>query len=417
MEQPENPPSYVRNLCADIHKDSLKIGIYARYGGSGTIPFDIMPGLGDDIWAGVNPKKPERILNDVALINAHGGRWNIGEFPTNHENVRGEPKYRGNGRRPADTYRDLARQGAEFSRQRQPFCQHTRPVPHVVLLHAASTHYDHVIHYVNKGESGGFSETSDGTFRQNEPGKINSRIYWPNNKPIEESLVGAYLALMENHVHFNFTIEDRLADDLKNAALLVLSEQHLLSPESQAAIQAYVRNGGQVLATGSTRHAGLDDLLDLQSKSPKSVGKGRTLYIPGDFFGSYAKRSGYMTASTKANGAALREEAGRFFKTLLPADPYQLDAPPWIEWTLRRNADKSEFLIQLINRKIDWKLPATPTAAPLRCSLALNAAPVAVTLEPGAEPLEWEFANDRLTIHLTPAALTHHRIIRITRKN
>ena len=416
VEQPESPPPYVKNLCADIHKDHLELSIYARYGGSGAIPFDLMPGLGDDIWAGVHPKNLERILNDVALINAHGGRWNIGEFPTNYKTVRGEPKYRGNGRRPADVYLDLARQGAEFSRKRQPFCQYSRPVPHVALLHSASTHYDHVVRNVNgEGGSGGFGKTSDGTFRQNQPGKITSRVYWPNNNPIDESLVGAYQALLENHVHFNFTIEDRLADDLKDAALLVLSEQHRLAPVSVAAIQIYVRNGGRVLATGSTRSAGLDALFDFESESPKSVGKGKTLYLPENIFRDYAERSGY-SPKPKGNAAELRERVARILGTLLPADPYRFDAPPWFEWTLRRNVDETELLVNVINRKLNWKLPAKLPAAPLRCSLALGAAPVAVTLEPGGEPLKWKFTDGRLGIDLAPSAFAHHRIIRIVRK-
>jgi len=416
VEQPETPPPYIKNLSADIHKDPLELGIYARYGGSSAIPFDLMPGLGDDIWAGVHPKSLDRVLNDIALIIAHGGRWNIGEFPTNYKNVRGEPKHRGNGRRPADVYLDLARQGAEFSRKRQSFCQHSRPVPYVALLHSASTHYDHVVRNVNgEGGSGGFGKTSDGTFRQNQPGKTNSRVYWPNNHPIDESLVGAYQALLENHVHFNFTIEDRLANDLKDAALLVLPEQHRLAPESVAAIQTYVRNGGRLLATGSTRSAGLDALFDFESHSPRSLEKGRTVYLPENFFGHYAKKSGYSTSSPKANGAALREQVARILETLLPANPYTFDAPPWFEWTLRRNAEETEFLVHVINRKLDWKLPANPPAAPLRCSLALGAAPDAVTLEPGGERLKWKFTDGRLVVDLHPAAVAHHRIIRIVR--
>ena len=283
VEQPENPPAYVRNLSADIHNDHLELAIYARYGGSGPIPFDLMPGLGDDIWAGASPKKLEKIFNDVALIIAHGGRWNIGEYPTDFTSLRKEPKYRGDGRRPADIYIGLARKGAEFARLRQPFCQHTKPVPHVLLLHSASTHYDHVIQNVNGlTAADNLGKTSDGTFRRNDADGINSRVYWPGNNPIDGSLVGAYQALLENHVHFNFTIEDRLANDLKEAALLVLPEQHRLSPASVAAIKTYVRNGGRLLATGSTRRAGLDELFDFDSESPKRVGKGQiSLHLNG----------------------------------------------------------------------------------------------------------------------------------------
>ena len=199
--------------------------------------------------------------------------------------------------------------------------------------------------------------------------------------------------------------------------MLVLSEQHRLTPASVAAIQAYVRNGGRVLATGSTRQAGLDGLFDFESELPKSVGQGMTLYIQANLFESYAKRSGYSTSSPNANAAALREQVAGIFETLLPNDPYRFDAPPWFEWTLRRNAEETELLVHVINRKLDWKLATAPPAAPLRCSLALEAAPVAVTLEPGAELLQWKFADGRLVVDLDPAAVAHHRIIRIILKS
>lgn len=68
VKQPETPPPYIRNLSADIHKDQLELGIYTRYGGSGPIPFDLMPGLEDDRWAGVRPKKLDTVLNDPEVV-------------------------------------------------------------------------------------------------------------------------------------------------------------------------------------------------------------------------------------------------------------------------------------------------------------------------------------------------------------
>ena len=413
VEQPETPPAYIKNLSADIHNDNLELGLYARYGGSGSIPFDLMPGLGSDIWAGVRPKKLGTILNEVALITAHGGRWNIGEYPTDSTSLRKEPKYRGNGSRPADKYVDLARKGAAFARERQHFCQHTKPVPYVALLHSASTHYDHVIQNFNDpAAKDGYGKTSDGTFRRNQPGLINSRVYWPGNHPIDESVVGAYQALLENHIHFNFTIEDRLAEELKNAAMIVLPEQHRLSPASVEAIKQYVRNGGRLLATGSTRHAGLDDVLDFESEKPKRVGNGQSLYLRENLFQRYSERSGY-SHQPKGDAAALRKETARIFKMLLPENPYTFDAPPWFEWTLRRNAKETELLVHLINRKINWSLPSDLSAAPLRCSLLLDSAPEAVSLEPGGENLKWSFDGSRLVITLDPNSVRNHRIIRI----
>lgn len=414
IEQPETPPNYIKNLSADVHKDPLELGIYAKYGGSGKLPFDIMPGLSSDVWAGDQPKKLETVLNEVAIINAHGGRWNIGEYPTNFKSLRQESKKRGVKSRPADVYLELAKQGAQFSRSRQTFCQHTSPLPHISLLHSASTHYDHVINHTNQAHRGdGFGKTSDGTFKLNQKGKINSRIYWPNNHPISPNLVGAYQAMLENHLHFNFTIEDRLSEDLKNTKLLVLVEQHRLSPKTQETIRSYLQNGGKVLATGSTRLSGLSDLFNDASTSPRSIGKGQVLYLKENFFGDYIKSSGY---SRRPKGASdqLRNKALELFKTILPKDDYNLIAPPWFEWTLRQSENKHNLMVHLINRKTNWSGPLTPEPKQLRVSLRLDTCPKNISLEPGNEKVQWNYDEGKLEFSLKTSQVQNHRIVHVS---
>ena len=56
----------------------------------------------------------------------------------------------------------------------------------MALLHSASTHNDHVIRNFNGlTRQDGYGKTSDGTFKRNESGRINSRVYWPGNNPID----------------------------------------------------------------------------------------------------------------------------------------------------------------------------------------------------------------------------------------
>jgi hypothetical protein len=80
LAQPEPPPSYVKNLSADIHSHPMNLCLFARYASTVGLPFDLMPGL-TDRWAGTKPKTELEVLQTAAVITANGGRWNIGEFP------------------------------------------------------------------------------------------------------------------------------------------------------------------------------------------------------------------------------------------------------------------------------------------------------------------------------------------------
>lgn len=449
MEQPETPPAFIKNLSADIHNDHLELGLYARYGGSASVPFDLMPGLGDDIWAGIHPKSLDKIYNDVALITAHGGRWNIGEYPTTFTKLRAEPKYQGNGYRRADIYFDLANKGAQFARERQVFCQNTKPVPYVAVLHSARTHYDHVIQNTTTvNDKGGYGMTSDGNLSRSDTGAINSRIFWPNNKPVYDNVIGAYESLLENHIHFNFITEDQLQQSLDGVKLLVLPEQHLMEDATVAAIRRYAANGGALLATGSTMDAALSDLfgvaaaaeqnhltvridnetIELDStrtvrpttaqvletfadtKTPWITRNNNCIYVAGDIFQEYFERSGYSYKPT-GNADALREYCNQIYTRLLPDNGIKMAASPWIEMTLRKNTE-DELLVHLINRQINWK-QTTGSDQPIKLSIPAVQPPQTVTLQPAGTPVQFKHINNRIELQLKPERIPHHQILEI----
>ena len=206
LEQPQAIPDHIVNLSGDVHAEPLAAGMYARYGATADVPYDLMPGLGSDMWAGIEPKPLAQIKVDIAVITANGGRWNIGEFPTNRK-VRADSKDQ-TAERPVDEYLRLATEGAEFARARQVWTHKTKPVTYGGILLGATTHYSQVIpRYANNRKAWkDFVLDSEGKARFNEPSQSNeskTRIYWPGNRYMVQDVVGAYEALLENHIQFS----------------------------------------------------------------------------------------------------------------------------------------------------------------------------------------------------------------------
>lgn len=457
IEQPEEPPYFAKNLSGDIHKDSLELGLYARYGGSGHLPFDLMPGLGNDTWAGVNPKTVEQIYNDVAIITAHGGRWNIGEYPTNFTTLRSEPKFQGPGYRRADIYLDLAVKGADFAYARKEFCMDTKPVRYAAMLHSANTHYSHVIFNVtHKTADDELRKTTDGDFQKNEKGKVNSRIYWPDHKYIYDDLLGAYESMLENHIQFDIIAEYQLQKNLSDYKLLVLAEQRYLDDATVAAIKQFVADGGSVIASGSTVDSGLADVLGLsgnwsmaapqQAKLNNQIlpvekvwlveadgakvvqtyqdgstpfitenvyGKGRAVYISGNIYQEYFKSCGYSHV-IKGEDDNLRNLLGRLYNRLLPKDGIVFNADTWYEVVMRTNG-ADNYYVHIIDRAINWRQRKTESRGNIDIALAFEKEPSSVTLEPGAQKLKYEYAEGRLKISVDNAMIQHHGIVNIAK--
>ena len=444
--QPETPPSFIRNLSADIHHTPLRFGLYARYGAACGVPFDIMPGLGSDTWAGKRPKPLSQVLEDIAIITANGGRWNIGEFPTW-------------GERPVEKYVELARKGAEFARARQTWTHRTESIPYVAILHSASTHYSKVLpHALGRvGKTGGHVLTSDGTFERVTP-KANpgrTRVYWVNNRPVSEDITGAYEALLESHVHFDIINEDTLEKRLGGCALLVLAEQFRLEGRTVERIRRYVRSGGCLLATGSTINAGLGDVLGLDladgqhgpsasllfrgkrltfglhyKVSPTTAevlqyfdepagspavtlnrsGKGAATYMSANIFDLYHRQCP-LSRKPKGDVAPLRELVRTVLDRVMPERPTRISAPPWIEIALRRKG--ASMLVQLINRAIEWRGKAAEAHGPICINLRVSERPSRVVLQPGADHVDWRWADGWLHAEVPIGEVGVHRILEV----
>lgn len=407
IAQPEPPPSYVRNLSADIHSNPMDLCLFGRYASTVGLPFDLMPGLTNK-WAGTVAKPKEEVLQAAAVITANGGRWNIGEFPMSAD------------RQPAAEMLELAKAGAEFVRARQSWTQQTEAVPLVAVLQTASTQYRRVI---PRGE--------EDTPKRNNP--AGTRIYWHNNHPIPREIAGAGAGLLENNIPFDIINEAVLKKRLGDYKVLIVADQFYLDAETVTAIRQFVKNGGGLLATGRTIESDLAELLGVQLASGAVPGRatmelngakvaveaplrvratgahvmqsfgggadspaitrrthgGRVLYIAADIFRTYLKESPF-TSGTKPrsiNGSYRAAMMG-WIDTVSPALGYACSAPPWIEVGLRgKNGD---LLVQLVERTFEWGTdPDLET--PVELNLALKTQPATVRLQPGDREIQWNW--------------------------
>lgn len=447
ITQPEPPPPFIGNFSADLHSQLLEMCLFSRYAATMGVPFDIMPGL-TDRWAGKIPKGAQEVLQAAATITANGGRWNIGELPASRD------------KQPADEMLKLAKAGADFVRERQAWTQHTKPAPLVAVLQAAATQYARVIPRT-KGESkeGIASVVSDSgrieTVAQNGPGM--TRIYWHDNRPVPLEVYGACEALLENNIPFDIINEATAKQRLPEYRLLIVGDQFRLDSDTLSAIRLFVKNGGGLLATGRTIESGLAETLGISSDSiaplqnavlkigaesftlpggvkvkadgadmkgtfagstrapailAHKLGKGRSLYVAGDFFRMYADASPYTVwAKTRTGNATLRRTVADWIAEIVPDLGYSCSAPPWIEVAFRIKSDA--LLIHFVERTHEWRNDLYEVKQPITLSLALNAKPGQVLLHPGSRPVEWKWQEEKLQAAIPIDQIRTHSILEI----
>lgn len=447
LAQPEIPPSYVRNLSADIHSQLMHNCLFARYASTTGVPFDLMPGL-TERWAGTKPKSPDEVRQTAAIITANGGRWNIGEFPMSPEN------------QPADEMLELAADGAGFIRERQAWTHLTEAVPLVAILQSASTQYSRVIpvpQYLPS--SGGEYVVSDNGMTvymaKDNPGY--SRIYWFNNRAIPDEIYGAGAALLENNIPFDIINEETLKQNLDKYKLLIVGDQFRLDEETVKAIHRFVKRGGGLIATGRTIESDLQKVLGVKKLSPEplkesilqhgstgipvqsairisvgkakvlkhyagkdsspavtkiSAGKGQALYVAGDFFKTYMDVSPYTPwVKPRAGNKEMRTAVAEWIKEITPGLGYSCSAPPWTEVALREK--DGQLLIHFIERTFEWRNDLYKINDPIELSMNLKGKPEKVLLQPGNREVNWEWKNDSFNVSIPVEEILTHSILQV----
>ncbi len=311
---------------------------------------------------------------------------------------------------------------AKFCRARQELCHHAQAVPQLGLLLSTADHYRRV----------------NSLF-----GRDHSRIN------------GILQALLESQWPVEVLGEHQLAGRLADYPLLIVPECDYLEPAFRDSLAAYARDGGRLLLLGPNTarlfasELGLQTQGNLQTNAAlQLVHGGQTLALKGNV--QFAHVPGAQTcgqllaanalqvtgrpaatlvkfgrgqlAATHCNlGQAylrdrpelLRRYLSDLVRALFPQPLVEVQGSPEVEVTLMRNRGK--LLLNLINtagpHQTQPILDDIPPVGPLTVSLRLDRKPAAVTLEPGARPLAFEFQDGRL--RLTVPRVEIHDIIAV----
>ena len=447
IAQPEPPPPYIRNLSMDIHSQLMHVCLYARYASTVGLPFDLMSGLTNK-WAGTNPKTVQEVEQAAAIISANGGRWNIGEFPASQD------------KQPVDKMLELAIAGTNLIRERQEWTQYTSPVPLVAVLQSASTQYARVIPSQNNitKTQGDYIVSDNGTTTfvgKDNPGK--SRIYWHNSLALPNEIYGAGAALLENSIPFDIINEAILKERLNEYKVLIVGDQFRLDHETVAAIRHFVEKGGGLIATGRTIESDLKELLGVQLSSDALLkadtikingsgvnlqsglrisargakvldifsgpegspavtvyksGRGRVIYVAGDFFKTYMDASPYTPwIKSREGNVAMRKSVKDWIALVSPDLGFDCIAPPWIEVGLRTKDDK--ILMQMVEHSFEWAKYLTQDVEFIELKIDMAKRPEKVLLQPGAREVTWEWHKGKLISKIPVSEVKVHSILEI----
>jgi alpha-L-fucosidase len=116
---------------------------------------------------------------------------------------------------------DIMADLAKFCRQRQPFCQNTKPIPQVALLYSNTGYKSEITTVYNTGD------------RKQEP------------------MIGVLNALLYSQLPTEILQEHHLKDRTKDYPLIVIPEWKKIDEELQNELVDYVRQGGNLLVIGS----------------------------------------------------------------------------------------------------------------------------------------------------------------------
>lgn len=316
---------------------------------------------------------------------------------------------------------------AKFCRARQALLHHAQPVPQIALLFSTAAHYRMI----------------NGLFSRN-----HSRIS------------GVLQALLDSQQSVEVVTEAQLAGHLADYPLIIVPEWQYLDPAFKADLVTYTQNGGHLLLVGPRTAALFASELDAQlqgsaqANSPLHLGS-TTDVVTGDrqavTLGSRATAVGQIRAVPAADattppaaptpaasiaplgrgqiaatyfsfgGASTKEpnEPARQFladlvRRLFPAPLAEVTGSASVDVSVARN--HGELLINLVNtagpHRTQGILESIPPVGPLTVKIRLAAPPAHLTLEPGARPLPFTYA-DGIAL-LTVPSLAIHDIITIT---
>lgn len=315
---------------------------------------------------------------------------------------------------------------AKFCRARQAICHHALPVPQVGLLLSTADQYHRI------------------------------------NGPFSRDLVriqGILQALVEGQQSVELLGEHQLAGRLAEYPIIVVPECQYLDAQFRKNLIAYVKAGGNLLLVGPSAarlfesELGLQVPADAKGNSPLHLAHaGSTTPIACQAvtvaLGKDAKPFGTLHESTdsklpsrpaatiatlgkgriaatfftagqpylKGRPELLRRFLNDLVRDLFPRPMVEVKGSGDVDVSVVRNQGK--LLVNLVNTAGPHQtvpiLESIPTVGPLDVTIRLPAKPAAVTLEPGARPVAFDFRDGQ--VHLAIPKLEIHDIVVVQTK-
>lgn len=348
-------------------------------------------------------KSVQALCQEAAVVMSCGGAFMIYDTPNRSGDL-------------VEWHMDNLAEVARFCRVRQEFCQNTRSVPQVAVMHAKEHFYARNIPLYNPGTG-------------------------------SQEIEGALHALLENSYHVDIMSGTDLLKRASDYPLCVIAEQENLTVDTVNALKQYVREGGSLIVSGAGPTRNFDDILGVRD-SGKMAGEGKEnpVYIPADKgtvcgigewrlvtaveavqvepvlfsrdLGGRVKNSGYAAATVNKYGRGVvagiygpvfgtysishypgvRKFIGKVIDSMKINNLMKVEAPSWINVTLREKDDS--LFINFVNLGCSHPLSPkntivenVPPAGPVRISLPLRSVPGSAFLAPGALPVEWSYEN------------------------
>jgi hypothetical protein len=343
LRMPEEPDGTVDYLTGDRGNEVHLLSMDAHWYDSTGLPFELMT----DIQPGRKLKSAVQIEQEMAIIIANGGRYSAWDVPTRA----GAPV--------AENQRLLAERVAPFLRSRQPWCQSTRRVPEIGLLHSYTDFY---------------AETAR-----------DPRPYADLRE--RKRTFRATDALWRARLNYEMVSSARLERGSFGCRVLIVDDPVELASFEIEALERFVSRGGTLGVTGSR----------LASRFGAAPERGWT---------RTARGKGVVVRAGAEMGRLTAPDLAGFLDALLPASRRQVhtDAPPAIDTILRSRGD--DLMLHLVNRTrvepdASGRIDAIPGCPACHLSLLLPRRPRKVELQPQGRIVEqWAYRAGRLEMDL-----------------
>ncbi len=361
-------------------------------------------------------KSVPALCREAAVVMANGGSFMIYDQPERSGEL-------------IKWHMDKMAEVAKFCRARQQYCQYTRSLPQVALMHSKD-HY-----YKNNSPSFNFGQVV---------------------KPLE----GALHTILENHYHIDILNDSDFMRRKDEYKLCIVAEQNRLPLQQILELKEYVKNGGRLIVSGPEQTKLFDDITGVEDLGiMMGEGSGDSVYITdgnesffaiGDWrltknagdavevepiltgreVGKSAKRSNYHAAVVNKYGDGYiacifgslfgcyadshYPGARRFVKKIISkmniTGLVGIDAPLALNISLREK--NNMIFIHFINLGSNKPLSPdnayiedVPACGPVNVVIEIDCKPKLVYLAPSCDPVFWVYEQNQLTVKVSSVGI------------